>query len=218
MIKLILRATVYVLSIAAFMAWMLAAYARVEDPNVNPDVIPPNEEVWKWGLRVSTSVIYFMLRDLVTLVVDTITKWHELTPERRFGTFTIILLILVNSIMFLRERTRKILSAKIKPTILSENPSGASFNQHPMELSDQKHPPPNSPKVFISYSHDSKEHKDRVLKLAQSLRKDGVNCNLDRYDTSPKKGWRRWMESQIKEATYVLVICTQTYCRRFEDK
>ncbi|MFN0111661.1 MAG: toll/interleukin-1 receptor domain-containing protein [Blastocatellia bacterium] len=206
----------WALSITAFSAWALSAYARVEDPNINPEVIPANEEIWKWGLRVSTSIIYFMLRDLVTLVVETLTKWHELSPERRLGTSTIIFLILVNSIWSVRERrSRKALSAKIKSTILPEDPSYPTFNQSPVEISDQQD---YSSKVFISYSHESKEHKDRVLRLAQRLRKDGVNCDLDRYDTNPKKGWRRWMENQIKEASYVLVICTQTYCRRFEGK
>ena len=30
----------------------------------------------------------------------------------------------------------------------------------------------NSPKVFISYSHDSSEHKDQVLELSDRLRDD----------------------------------------------
>jgi hypothetical protein len=33
-----------------------------------------------------------------------------------------------------------------------------------------------APKVFISYSHDSREHEDRVLSLAHRLRKDGVGA------------------------------------------
>jgi len=38
------------------------------------------------------------------------------------------------------------------------------------------------PKVFISYSHDSPEHAERVLQLADRLRPDGVNAVLDRYE------------------------------------
>ena len=38
------------------------------------------------------------------------------------------------------------------------------------------------PKVFISYSHDSQEHKDRVLSLADRLRSDGIDCNIDQYE------------------------------------
>lgn len=39
-------------------------------------------------------------------------------------------------------------------------------------------------KVFISYSHDSPEHKDRVLALSDRLRADGVDCYIDQYEQS----------------------------------
>ncbi len=73
-----------------------------------------------------------------------------------------------------------------------------------------------SPKVFISYTHDSPEHIDRVLHLADRLRAEGVDCRLDQYETSPSEGWPRWMDRQIEWAVYVLVICTETYQRRFK--
>ncbi|MEB3189180.1 MAG: SEFIR domain-containing protein [Snowella sp.] len=73
-------------------------------------------------------------------------------------------------------------------------------------------------KVFISYSHDSQEHKARVLALSVRLRKDGVDANIDQYEESPSEGWPRWMMNQVEEADYVLVICTETYDRRFRGK
>jgi hypothetical protein len=33
--------------------------------------------------------------------------------------------------------------------------------------------------VFISYSHDSAEHKDRVWDLCERLRNDGIDCRID---------------------------------------
>jgi hypothetical protein len=74
------------------------------------------------------------------------------------------------------------------------------------------------PRVFISYSHDSDEHIDRVLNLANTLRYDGVDANLDLYVESPPEGWPRWMENQICEATYVLVVCTEIYYHRFAGR
>jgi formylglycine-generating enzyme required for sulfatase activity len=74
-----------------------------------------------------------------------------------------------------------------------------------------------SPKVFISYSHDSAEHRDRVLALSDRLRKDGVDCVIDRYETSPPEGWPRWMRRQIHESHFTLVVCTATYERRFNN-
>ena len=75
-----------------------------------------------------------------------------------------------------------------------------------------------SPRVFISYSHDSQEHKDRVLELADRLREDGIDCTIDQYEESPTEGWQRWMLNQVEEATFVLVACTEQYDRRFRGR
>jgi formylglycine-generating enzyme required for sulfatase activity len=77
---------------------------------------------------------------------------------------------------------------------------------------------PTPAKVFISYSHDSHEHLDRVLRLADRLRAEGIDCNLDQYEPAPAEGWPRWMDKQFKEADFILVVCTETYCRRFEGR
>jgi hypothetical protein len=71
-------------------------------------------------------------------------------------------------------------------------------------------------KVFISYSHDSDGHMDRVLGLSDQLRADGIDCSIDQYETSPPGGWARWTRNQITEADYVIVVCTETYRRRYE--
>jgi tetratricopeptide (TPR) repeat protein len=70
------------------------------------------------------------------------------------------------------------------------------------------------PTVFISYSHDSQEHADRVLALSDHLRADGIDCILDQYEDSPPEGFPRWMDRQIRDADYVIMICTPTYYRR----
>ena len=101
--RLIIRAITF----GAFVLWALTAYARVEDPNVNPDVVPLNEDILKWGLRVTTSMIYFMLKDFFTLFVDVLTKWRELTPERRFGTMLVTVLLITNVMYSLRDRGRR---------------------------------------------------------------------------------------------------------------
>ena len=72
-----------------------------------------------------------------------------------------------------------------------------------------------SPKVFISYTHDSPEHMDGVLELSNRLRAEGVDCHLDQYETSPPEGWPRWTNRQLEAADYVLVVCTEVYQRRF---
>src|SRR5882724_10081498 len=75
-----------------------------------------------------------------------------------------------------------------------------------------------APRVFISYSHDSKTHADRVLALAERLLAEGVDASIDQYIQSPPEGWPDWCEAQIREADFVLMVCTETYLRRVERK
>ena len=71
-------------------------------------------------------------------------------------------------------------------------------------------------KVFISYSHDSDEYRESVLALSERLRVDGIETLLDQYvNGSPQQGWPRWMLDQLDAADSVLVVCTETYYRRF---
>ncbi|HEU0015980.1 MAG TPA: GDSL-type esterase/lipase family protein [Longimicrobium sp.] len=71
------------------------------------------------------------------------------------------------------------------------------------------------PRVFISYSWDDEEHKQRVLELAQRLRRDGVDAWLDRFTSFPTEGWPRWMQRQVQAARFVLCVLTPNYGRRF---
>ena len=75
----------------------------------------------------------------------------------------------------------------------------------------------SNPTVFISYSHDSEAHREKVLGLSERLRRDGVATILDRYveRNSPAEGWPRWMMNAFDSATHVLCVCTDTYHRRF---
>jgi hypothetical protein len=70
--------------------------------------------------------------------------------------------------------------------------------------------------VFISYSHDSGAHRERVLRLSERLRADGIKTSLDQYvNGSPEQGWPRWMLDGLDAARSVIVVCTETYYRRF---
>ena len=74
---------------------------------------------------------------------------------------------------------------------------------------------PNIPKVFISYSHDSVQHKVEVLDLAQRLRSDHIDAWIDQFVESPEWGFPRWMQNQITEADFVFLICTSAYNQHF---
>jgi hypothetical protein len=49
---------------------------------------------------------------------------------------------------------------------------------------------PTLPRAFVSYSHDSDEHCDKVLALALQLRRDGIDARLDQFEQSPPQGCR----------------------------
>lgn len=74
--------------------------------------------------------------------------------------------------------------------------------------------PYGSEEVFISYSHDSVDHVERVLELSDRLRAEGVDCVLDQYEVSPPEGWPRWMDKKIRDAKYVILVCTEPYYKR----
>jgi hypothetical protein len=76
-----------------------------------------------------------------------------------------------------------------------------------------------APRVFISYSHDSQEHKELVLNLSERLRADGLDAAIDQYvEAGPPEGWPRWMDEQLRASDFVLLVCTPTYRKRVEGR
>jgi hypothetical protein len=76
----------------------------------------------------------------------------------------------------------------------------------------------SSPRVFISYSHESEQHREAVLTFAGRLRGQGIDACIDRYVHTPAQGWDRWVEEQIRLAQFVLCICTKRYRLAFEGR
>lgn len=72
-----------------------------------------------------------------------------------------------------------------------------------------------NPKVFISYSHQDEKYSLLILDLANRLRSEGIDANIDLYEESPEEGWPKWMEKQIVEADFVLVVCSESYNKKF---
>lgn len=71
------------------------------------------------------------------------------------------------------------------------------------------------PKVFISYSHQSAEYENKILEFANHLRNEGIDANIDLYEESPAEGWPRWMENQIKNSDFVLIVNSKSYYEKF---
>lgn len=73
---------------------------------------------------------------------------------------------------------------------------------------------PLSPKVFVSYSHDSEQHKDWVRQLSERLRSDGVDILLDQWEIGPGDDVTHFMELALSSCHRVLIICTEGYIRK----
>jgi len=75
----------------------------------------------------------------------------------------------------------------------------------------------STPTVFLSYSHDSREHKQWVAHLAASLMENGVQVIFDQWDLEPGDDVPKFMERAVKHADRVLMVCTEPYVRKAND-
>lgn len=75
----------------------------------------------------------------------------------------------------------------------------------------------SEPHVFISYSWDSEEHKVWVRKLAEKLQLNGAKVFLDQWDTYPGIDLPKYMETSVRDADFVLLICTPLFAKKAND-
>lgn len=68
--------------------------------------------------------------------------------------------------------------------------------------------------MFVSYSREGGEHESWVLRLAQLLRHNGVDATLDKWDLKPGADMAHFMESQIRDSDFVILVCTPTYAQK----
>ena len=70
------------------------------------------------------------------------------------------------------------------------------------------------PKVFISYSHDSQEHKQWVLEFASRLRNSGIDAILDQWELQPGDDLPHFMEKHLSSSDRVIMVCTSRYVEK----
>ena len=70
----------------------------------------------------------------------------------------------------------------------------------------------NAPvRVFISYAWEDDDYRQWVARLAAQLRDDGVNARLDRWHVQPSQTIPEFMNSEVRTADKVLVLCSPKY-------
>jgi hypothetical protein len=67
------------------------------------------------------------------------------------------------------------------------------------------------PKVFVSYAHESYEHKAQVLAFATFLRNAGIEAILDLWSTDTRQDWYSWAIREMTAADFVLVVASERY-------
>ncbi len=76
------------------------------------------------------------------------------------------------------------------------------------------------PKVFVSYSWSSGEHKKWVLDLAERLMSDGIAVILDVWELKPGQDKYVFMEKAVtdKSVCKVLVVCDRAYAEKADGR
>lgn len=70
------------------------------------------------------------------------------------------------------------------------------------------------PKAFISYSHDTLEHKKWILELASRLRNNGIDAILDQFELKAGADVPHFMETHLATANKILMVCTDKYVQK----
>jgi hypothetical protein len=71
-----------------------------------------------------------------------------------------------------------------------------------------------APIAFISYSWDSRDHREWVRNFAAKLVENGVDVLLDQWDLARGESVTQFMESGIEKAEFIIVVCTPTYASK----
>jgi hypothetical protein len=73
------------------------------------------------------------------------------------------------------------------------------------------------PKVFISYSHDSLEHKKWVNQFATRMRNHGIDSILDQWELTAGDDLPHFMETHLASADFIVMICTDRYVKKANE-
>ncbi|MFN5997426.1 MAG: TIR domain-containing protein [Paracoccaceae bacterium] len=74
------------------------------------------------------------------------------------------------------------------------------------------------PRVFISYSHSSEDHKKWTKELATKLRTHGIDARIDQFHLSRADEIANWMNRELTLADKVIIICDTVYYQKFEGR
>lgn len=103
-----------------------------------------------------------------------------------------------------------------------------------MSMESETDSPAQPISVFISYTHDPiyppppepakaaderENHCRAVRELADFFTQLGINCVYDQlYEANPPDDWPLWVEQQVKDSDFVLMVCCSSYCHYLTNR
>jgi hypothetical protein len=71
-----------------------------------------------------------------------------------------------------------------------------------------------APRVFVTYAHDTPEHKELVHSFAAFLRAGiGLDVHLDAWYDNTRRDWSLWATENLEKADFILAIASPDYKR-----
>lgn len=70
--------------------------------------------------------------------------------------------------------------------------------------------------AFMSYSHDSDDHRAWVVRLATDIRANGIEATLDHWHLRPGEALGAFMARAVKGSSKVVVVCSARYVTKAE--
>jgi hypothetical protein len=102
---------------------------------------------------------------------------------------------------------------------LSQSPTPPGDHQAQSRPPGDAEPGPRAPTLFVSYTSESAQHREWVVRLAMDLIRNGVDVRIDEWDL-PEFGHdlHRFMETCVRESDHVLLVCTPEYAKRANNR
>lgn len=73
-------------------------------------------------------------------------------------------------------------------------------------------------RVFISYAWEDEETNNWVQEFANTLMNKGINVKFDRNDLTYGDSISKFIDNNIEQADYIIVICTKKYKEKSESR
>lgn len=68
-----------------------------------------------------------------------------------------------------------------------------------------------APSVFVSYAHESTQHRNHVIEFATFLHEQSITTVLDAWLGWERQDWYAWALQKMTEADYVIVVASEKY-------